>query len=250
MTRRYHRIPGWDDGAIYCGLWEDVAQGIEVDAVITDPPYSPRTHLGHDASARQRKQMRGQKYRAIDYAAWDTGEVTHAVEQWHRITLGWIVSMCDDWLTSDYRRAYERVGRYSFAPVHWISFRPRLMGDGPTNCATYIMCSRPRSVEFSRWGCLDGYYMIQQDRDAKIGGKPLALMRMLVRHYSKPGDLVFDPCMGHGTTGVACKIEGRRFLGCEIDPDSYERAVERLARPVTERLPLPDPTLAHQEDLF
>ena len=58
--------------------------------------------------------------------------------------------------------------------------------------------------------------------------KPLSLMERLVRIYTNPGDTVFDPFMGSGTTGVACKNLGRNFVGCEINPEYFEIAKNRI----------------------
>ena len=44
----------------------------------------------------------------------------------------------------------------------------------------------------------------------------------------KEGDIVFDPFMGTGSTGVAALQLGRRFGGCEIDPIYFEAAKRRL----------------------
>ena len=46
--------------------------------------------------------------------------------------------------------------------------------------------------------------------------------------YSNVGDLVFDPFMGSGTTGVACKNLNRHFIGIELDPKYFEIAEQRI----------------------
>lgn len=51
--------------------------------------------------------------------------------------------------------------------------------------------------------------------------KPLALMRHLVRLLTRKDDLIIDCFMGSGTTGRACLIEGRRFIGVEMNKDYY-----------------------------
>lgn len=58
--------------------------------------------------------------------------------------------------------------------------------------------------------------------------KPVALMEYLIRTYTNPGDVVLDNCMGSGTTGVACKITGRQFIGIEKNPGFFEIAQHRL----------------------
>jgi DNA modification methylase len=50
--------------------------------------------------------------------------------------------------------------------------------------------------------------------------KPLALMRWLTRLLCPPGGTVLDPFAGSGSTGAACVLEGRRFIGIERD-DRY-----------------------------
>jgi site-specific DNA-methyltransferase (adenine-specific) len=59
--------------------------------------------------------------------------------------------------------------------------------------------------------------------------KPLALIQELVELFSEPGELVCDPYAGSGTTGVACRMLGRRFLGWEQDPAMAEIARRRIA---------------------
>lgn len=58
--------------------------------------------------------------------------------------------------------------------------------------------------------------------------KPLALIEWIVKTYSNEGDTVLDNTMGSGTTGVACKNLGRRFIGIEIDKQYFEVASQRI----------------------
>lgn len=55
-------------------------------------------------------------------------------------------------------------------------------------------------------------------------------MRPFVRLFSRPGDVVFDPFCGFGTTLLAASLEGRRGLGMEIDADRAALARDRLRR--------------------
>jgi len=58
--------------------------------------------------------------------------------------------------------------------------------------------------------------------------KNLSLMESLVKIHSNQGDTVIDPFMGSGTTGVACKNLGRKFIGIEQDPSYFEVAKARI----------------------
>ena len=60
--------------------------------------------------------------------------------------------------------------------------------------------------------------------------KPIALMRYLARLTKTPtGGIVLDPFMGSGTTGCACALEGREFIGIEKEAEYIEIAKKRIA---------------------
>lgn len=58
--------------------------------------------------------------------------------------------------------------------------------------------------------------------------KPVDILQNLIVNSSKEGEVVFDPFMGSGSTGVACKKTNRDFVGIEIDKNYYDIAVERI----------------------
>lgn len=59
---------------------------------------------------------------------------------------------------------------------------------------------------------------------------PIELPRKLVSYYSYSGEVVLDPFMGSGTTGVACANLGRKFIGIELDQGYFNIAKERIER--------------------
>lgn len=58
--------------------------------------------------------------------------------------------------------------------------------------------------------------------------KPLELVKRHILHATQPNDIVLDCFCGSGTTCVAAKETGRRFIGMEINPKYYKIAVDRL----------------------
>ncbi|WP_018667133.1 DNA-methyltransferase [Bacteroides gallinarum] len=62
--------------------------------------------------------------------------------------------------------------------------------------------------------------------------KPVALLEYLIRTYTDEGDLVLDFAMGSGSTAIACRNTGRRFIGIEIDREIFRTAGERITNHV------------------
>ena len=176
--------------------------------------------------------------RAISYAGWTPADVHAFVDHWSPRTRGWMVSITSHDLAPVWAEAMEAAGRYVFPPLPWVApgSRVRLVGDGPSSWTCWIIVGRPRKGNdrdgrpFSKWGTLPGAYVMTSDRSGHIGGKPLALMEALVRDYSRPGDLVCDPCAGYGTTLAAALRQGRRAIGSEMDPETHARGLEYLDR--------------------
>lgn len=59
-------------------------------------------------------------------------------------------------------------------------------------------------------------------------GKPVDLLRYLIRTYTDEGDVVLDSCIGSGTTAVAAIREKRHFIGIELDEVYYNMACKRV----------------------
>lgn len=223
------------------GRWQDAISDVEtVDAIVTDPPYSERTHSGHGvavdhlgAADNARRKVRRQ---AIDYDAWSPDTVRRFVAHWSPRTRGWFCAISDHVLMYDWADALDDAGRYVFPPLPIVEVgsRVRLTGDGPSSWTCWLVVARPRTPEFVRWGTLPGAYIGSGKGDREhIGGKDSGIMRAIVRDYTRPGDLVCDPCMGAGTTALAAGMEGRKFVGAEMDPLTFTKAQRRLGRGFT-----------------
>jgi len=217
------------NATLYLGDCREIIPSIgKVDAVICDPPYSARCHSGHDSGASKSRDR--SERAALGYSALTSDAVRELAGLFAGACDAWIVWMTDSDLALEVRTALERVGRYAFAPLPF--FQPgrsvRLSGDGPCSWTDWIVVARTKAQ--SKWGTLPGGYVAGpgwSDR-ARMGGKPTLLMDALVSDYSRAGDLVLDSHMGAGTTGVSCSRLNRRFIGIEIDPETFDLACVRI----------------------
>lgn len=217
--------------SLYRGDWRDVLADVECDALIVDPPYGKRTHAGHDGGVTHTGADTARR-QALSYGFWAPRDVRAFVDAWSARVRGWFCAMsCSD-LAPVWRLAFQAAGRATFAPIPCVirAMSVRLSGDGPSSWTVYLNVARPRSKEAARWGTLPGAYVVSRD-PGYIGGKPLELMHAIVRDYSRPGDLVCDPCAGSGTTLLAAEELGRRAIGAEVDAKAYAFAMKRLSGP-------------------
>lgn len=213
------------------GKWESVLADVECDALICDPPFSARVHEGQRTGGSTRRTT-------IEYQAVDELWCRAFAESWCPRVSFWAVIFSDHTASHWWESAFESSGWYVFAPVLWIRSNPtpRICGDGPTSACDYITVARPkRRMSSDRVGSRPGYYLTQNDPGSVVvpGGKQLDPMRALVRDYSRPGDLICDPCAGGATTLLAAAMEGRRAVGAEMDPVTYAKAQKRIAKGYT-----------------
>ena len=71
-------------------------------------------------------------------------------------------------------------------------------------------------------------FAVSQNKTEHPAVFPIELPLRHIKSWSNEGDVVLDPFMGSGTTGVACKELNRRFIGIELDENYYKVACERI----------------------
>ena len=68
----------------------------------------------------------------------------------------------------------------------------------------------------------------KQEKGLHPTQKPVGLVEYLIQTYTNKGDVVLDPTMGSGTTGVACINTDRKFIGIEKEKEYFEIAEHRI----------------------
>ncbi len=88
--------------------------------------------------------------------------------------------------------------------------------------AAVVACSKPSMGQnfFS--------FTVAGDMPDHPSPKPISYMKKLVERVTKEGDLICDPFMGSGTTGVAALQTGRNFIGIEKDETYFSIAMKRI----------------------
>lgn len=99
----------------------------------------------------------------------------------------------------------------------------------------YLIFAREKGVKlYGSYATKKKYYVTPTNKADKAKYshptiKPLEIIQNLVINSSMEGDIVCDPFMGSGTTGVACVNTGRRFIGMELDKNYFDISVMRIS---------------------
>ena len=201
-----------------------IAQGVKVDAVITDPPYG----MGYQSNRRGMET----KFEGIEGDV-DLGWLDEFVDKCFRMMkMGAAIYMFCSWHHVDvFKRAFERkfvlkniivwvknnhgAGdlRGSYAPKHELV----LFG-----CKGRSLLRGKRLSDVMEFPKVPGGKMVHPTE------KSVKMLEVFVRKSTGGGEIVLDPFMGRGTTMVACKKLGRRGIGIELDKKYFEIAGKRL----------------------
>lgn len=214
---------------LYLGDCREVLPTLaSVDAVITDPPYSQNTH----SNAKSNRGAAGTGVVAIDFAAIDFAAVDQLLRLLHGKCDGWVIANMD-WahiaeLARQTRDDWELV-RFGV----WVKTNPmpQISADRPANGWEGIAYIFPAGKKkFWHGGGMHGNWIGPLVTDgAHPTGKPLAMLCQWVDRFTTWGQTVLDPFMGSGTTGHACALHGRKFIGIERDRRYFDLACERIA---------------------
>jgi DNA modification methylase len=207
-----------------------------VDLILTDPPYNLAGYSTGNIAMSWRKDFNN------DLAAWDQeafdpaewlDELTRVLKPTGNLFAFTSYNMLGPW-----HAAYDPVfDTFQFMVWHKTNPPPKLRRQGFLNSCELIVCMWNKGHTWNFTNQKDMHNFIEtpicmgRERlkdPVHPTQKPLRVLRRLVELASNPGDVVFDPFMGVGSTGVAALELDRSFIGIEIDRAYYEAAARRL----------------------
>lgn len=109
------------------------------------------------------------------------------------------------------------MGRFYMSQYEYILFFRKGKGVQINHCGTSDILSIPNKKSKDTSG-----------KNLHDTEKPIELMEILIDNSSREGQIILDPFMGIGSTGMACKNLNRNFIGIEIDNTYFDIAQQRL----------------------
>ena len=226
-----------------------------VDIVIADPPYNiSQKDKVLNRKTLSSKAMRRNSGVTLDFGEWDRKDE----DEYYLFTETWLkecvrILKPKGWLYSFFstqRTGYFTDPRIGLFREYGIKYRttitwhktnpvPSVMKVNYLSSTEHIVVGSKGEAKIPNF--LNQIYMHNffETPNASIYGetkhpteKPISLIKWLIKTGSKEGDAVLDPFMGSGTTGIACKMLNRTFIGFELSREYFDIAEKRLKRPV------------------
>lgn len=209
-----------------------------VDLILTDPPYNIAQYSTGNISLPGRKAINN------DIADWDniTIDPKDLIDDFKRILkpTGNIFVFTSYNLIGKWHQVFDaEFDTFQFFIWHKTNPAPKIYKNGFLNSCEMIICmwNKGHTWNFGKQNEMHNFFespiCMQPERlksPKHPTQKPVKLLKHIIRIASNEGDIVFDPFMGVGSTGVACLEISRKFGGCEINEKYFNATKNRLEK--------------------
>ena len=204
-----------------------------IDLVVTDPPYktTSRGNAGNSGGMLQKDiNKKGLVFKYNDilpkeyipelYRILKDG--SHCYIMTNHVNLQEILNVATDsgfkFIKSlIWNKKNKIMGQYYMSQFEYILFFRKGKGKKINHCGTSDILDIPNKKTKDSNG-----------KNLHDTEKPIELMKILVSNSSNENEIVLDPFMGIGSTGIASKQLNRNFIGFEIDIDYFNIAKRRI----------------------
>lgn len=217
-----------------------------IDLIVTDPPYPTMSRGSSGSSGGMLQKEVNKRGKVFEFNDIDCVEYapeffrvlkdgSHCYVMTNHINLIHMLNTFTDLRTPEERKQGVKpygfhfiksliwnkgnkiMGQFYMSQFEYILFFRKGIGRKINNCGTSDLLSVPNIKQRKPDGT--NYHDTE---------KPVELMKILIENSSNPWDVVMEPFMGIGATCVAAQECGRKFIGCEIDPEYFEICRKRL----------------------
>lgn len=222
---------------IKCGncleLIKDLPNG-SIDLVVTDPPYKTTSRGNSGTSGGMLKKDINKRGKVFKY---NDIKFEQYLPELYRV----LKDGSHAYIMTNHKNLLEllnvakKVGFTFIKSLIWDKGN-KIMGQFYMSQFEYIIFFRKgRAKKINHCGTSD-IISIPNKKTKGVDGKnlhdtekPKELMKLLILNSSNEGDVILDPFMGIGSTGLACILTGRDFIGYELDEDYFNIARKRIA---------------------
>lgn len=203
-----------------------------IDLVLTDPPYEQEAHT------LQRRVKRGggiMEIEALDFPPITKELREQSSKEMARIAKKWVLVFCQIEASHLWIDELVKNGLVYKRTCIWVKpdGMPQYSGDRPgMGYETIVVCHTSGKSKWNGGGRTGVFTFNKNDNGGKKAPHPTTksreLIGTLVNLFSNEGELVFDPFIGSGTTGISCTQLKRNYIGCEISKEYCDIAEARV----------------------
>lgn len=206
-----------------------------VDLVITDPPYMIETQGGGMYLQKDKQYVKELKKMKDGFSTKILDELCRIMKQIN------IYIFCSQKQIIPLLNYFVTNKKCNYNIITWHKTNPvPACGNKYLTDTEYVLFFRERGVRiYGSYETKRTYYITPLNTaDKKLYGhptcKPVNIIENFVINSSKKDDVVFDPFMGSGSTGVACVKNSRNFVGIELEQKYCDIANKRMADTIIE----------------
>lgn len=201
-----------------------------INLIVTDPPYKFENQGGgFYAKNKSTKRVYLDSLKNINCCEFNPYEFLNILKPKLEKFYGYF--FCNKTLIEDYIK-FARDNKYNFDVLVMAKSNPiPSFNNHHLSDLEYIILIREKGTYFSKHKEIDDfrkYYLTSCKKGLHPAEKPVELLERFIKVSSKENDIVLDPFMGSGSTGVACKELNRNFIGIELDENYFKIAKERI----------------------
>lgn len=208
------------NATLYCGDCIDILPTLgQVDAIVTDPPYTEKTHKG--ARTGNGNDV------LIDFDSLTDQQFLEITKKCVAVSNRWVVMTCDWMHTAEL--AKEMPEEFIRAGV-WVkpNGMPQYTGDRPAMGWESVAILHRKGKKLWNGGGRHAVWNVPKVHGNHPTEKPLALIESFLNLFTNEQEVVLDPFMGSGTTGVAAVQMARKFIGIEREQKYFDVACQRI----------------------
>ena len=204
-----------------------------VDLIVTDPPYkvTARGNAGNSGGMMQKKlSMQGKIFQHNDVKPIDyipelyriLKDGSHCYIMTNHVNLQEMINTATEcgfkFIKSlIWNKGNKIMGQYYMSQFEYILFFRKGKGKKINKCGTADILDVPNKKTKNEEG-----------KNIHDTEKPVGLMKILIENSSQEGEIVLDPFMGVGSTGMASIELNRKFIGIELDENYFTIAKQRI----------------------
>lgn len=207
-----------------------------IDLILTDPPYNLSPYSTGNIKFSWRKDINN------DIAEWDRNDFAPIewVDEFKRVLkpTGNIFVFTNYNLLGKWHEVFDpEFDTFQFMVWHKTNPTPKIRRAGFLNSCELIVCMWNKGHTWNFTNQKDMHNFIETpicmgNERVKTPShptqKPVRVLKHIIALATNKDDVVYDPFMGVGSTGVAAVELGRQFIGCELEKEYYEAAQQRI----------------------